>query len=403
MFSYEEMVAIVPEPHWLSCSAADQALAWQTAQSHAKADAQERTFYNLLGLQALQSLLVDLDLSHTADPSALPPPVWEWVNGTVINVGKIRLAMIPSQAIFSEECSIPQEWIDIPEWAAHYYLPVQVNPEAGWIRILGYATHAQVKQSGFDPLDRTYTVPIAHLSKDLTGLWVKPTLHVSQPLTVPVPIVEPIAFLPDVAADRLISRLSQNLLCSPRLDIPFSQWAAIIASPERRQQLVQQQPAQQPSEQHLPSRPKVNLTQWINNLFETGWEAIRSLTNPTPAFALARGAQAILGGKTYIRLGVHTVELLVHREFEPSASPANVRILIEANITSDLSLPSALEITLSFNDEANDGKTTIITRGMTPNNSQRTVQFPRLKCVPGDEFRVSVILGELSYTTDFEV
>jgi len=26
---------------------------------------------------------------------------------------------------------VPQEWVDIPEWAADYYLAVQVNPDSG--------------------------------------------------------------------------------------------------------------------------------------------------------------------------------------------------------------------------------------------------------------------------------
>jgi len=30
---------------------------------------------------------------------------------------------------------VPQEWVDIPEWAADYYLAVQVNPDSGWLRI----------------------------------------------------------------------------------------------------------------------------------------------------------------------------------------------------------------------------------------------------------------------------
>ena len=35
--------------------------------------------------------------------------------------------LIPSEAIDDSELEVPQEWVDIPSWAADYYLAVQIT------------------------------------------------------------------------------------------------------------------------------------------------------------------------------------------------------------------------------------------------------------------------------------
>ena len=81
---------------------------------------------------------------------------WELVNGTAITIEDSRLLLVPSEAEDLSELRVPQEWIDIPALRADYYLAVQVNVDAGYIRIWAYTTHQQLKNNGcFDPMDRT--------------------------------------------------------------------------------------------------------------------------------------------------------------------------------------------------------------------------------------------------------
>ena len=57
---------------------------------------------------------------------------WELVNGTPIIFDTYRLVLIPTLAMDGDELQVPQEWVDIPEWAADYYIAVEVNPDDNW-------------------------------------------------------------------------------------------------------------------------------------------------------------------------------------------------------------------------------------------------------------------------------
>ncbi|TAG39467.1 MAG: DUF1822 family protein, partial [Oscillatoriales cyanobacterium] len=68
--------------------------------------------------------------------------MWEVVNGTAFQIGETRLILIPSDETELEEFCVPQEWVDIPNWSADYYLPVQVNLDGDdgecWIELCGF-------------------------------------------------------------------------------------------------------------------------------------------------------------------------------------------------------------------------------------------------------------------------
>ena len=111
--------------------------------------------------------------SAAAWPNAeLLPSFWEVVDGAAITVGGKRLVLLPSETLDRSELAVPQEWVDIPDWAADYYLPVQIDLNHQVIRIWGYATHRQVKMmSRYDSGDRTYYLEAHHLTRDLTVFW----------------------------------------------------------------------------------------------------------------------------------------------------------------------------------------------------------------------------------------
>ena len=101
------------------------------------------------------------------------PTIWEFVNGTALTIGNTRLVLIPQEAIDTDEFSVPQEWVDIPNWVADYYLGVQVNLEQGWLRVWGFISHQTLKQKAeFDPVLRNYSVEGELLIEDLKMMWV---------------------------------------------------------------------------------------------------------------------------------------------------------------------------------------------------------------------------------------
>ena len=154
--------------------------------------------------------------------------LWSVLDGTAIELEDARIVLIPSEAEDLSELRVPQEWVDLPELAADYYLAVQVSVDANFVRIWGYATHQQLKSTGdFDYSDRTYNLAEANLITDINALWVARELC---PDEVTQAAIEPVAELDSARVDNLIERLGSQSEVLPRLAVPFATWGALIQS-----------------------------------------------------------------------------------------------------------------------------------------------------------------------------
>ena len=192
---------------------------------------------NQISLAAILPWLQEERVAKVSPSVAALPSFWEVVNGTAIEWDGIRLVVIPTLAIDLQELRVPQEWVDIPSWSADYYLAVQVNPDAGWIRIWGYTTHHHLKTKGVHDLsDRTYSLDEADLIQDLNVLWVARLLCPEEPLRAEVATV-PALRLPQ--AENLLERLGNPAIVFPRLSVPFQLWAALLEHGGWRQRLYE--------------------------------------------------------------------------------------------------------------------------------------------------------------------
>ncbi len=201
----------------------------------------------------------EFDCSAQPFPNAATlPSIWEVVNGTAVilksETASLKVVLIPTIAIGPDELRVPQEWIDIPEWTADYYIAMQVDldspkppelgvgggspetdPTIGPIELVGYASHQDLKTTGnYDPIDRTYGLDLDDIGQDLTSIFISWQLA-SLPITK-VPIVT-LPSLSQTQAQNLIDRLGNPHLTFPRRAIPFVQWAAVLSHGGWRQQL----------------------------------------------------------------------------------------------------------------------------------------------------------------------
>ncbi|MBN3960995.1 DUF1822 family protein [Nostoc sp. NMS8] len=201
--------------------------------------------------------------------TAALPSFWEFVNGTAIASEEIRLVLIPTTAIDTAELRVPQEWVDIPDWVADYYIAVQVNPNAGWATIWGYTTHRQLKTKGvYDASDRAYSLDENDLIKDINALWISRQLCPEEVLRHSI---APLPTLPLAQADNLLKRLGNSEIVFPRLAIPFELWGALLAHGGWRQRLYEQRQglSEQWSIQEWLQAGVSNLAQQL------GWEITR--------------------------------------------------------------------------------------------------------------------------------
>lgn len=227
-----------PTQVYLEVSPPSQVQAWQQSQRFSTPSRRWNAYLNQLCLDAILSWLREEYPQATIWPnSAALPGFWEVVNASAITLDTTRFILVPSETIDLSELRVPQEWIDIPRWAGDYYLAAQVEPDEGWVRIWGFATHQQLKTRGsYDASDRTYSLDEDDLIKDINVLWVARQLCPYEPTREGV---APLPALTVTQAENLISRLGNPDVVTPRLAVPIDLWGALLEHGGWRQRLYQ--------------------------------------------------------------------------------------------------------------------------------------------------------------------
>ncbi|MCC5619277.1 DUF1822 family protein [Nostoc sp. CHAB 5836] len=281
MLNIEQYSVIYPEQLWLYFSEEDKEKAWSTEHKYSNDAPRWNAFLNRLCLNKVTEWLQgDSGFKVAVCPSdeALSS-IWEVVNGTAMQLGKTRWILIPSEASDTEEFCVPQEWVDIPSWAGNYYLAVQINLLENWLRVWGYATHQRLKSQGmYDKFDRSYSLDGENLINDLNVIWVKQELSPHE-TEATLAVIEALPQVSTIPVEQLLEKLSQPSPYSPRREIPFTQWAILIADDQCRQKLYErrQELLVQPTTIKASAKKTVNLSKWLHNVFEDSWQSIESL------------------------------------------------------------------------------------------------------------------------------
>lgn len=405
----DELMAIYPKQIWIELLPQEQEKAWQqTQQEYSNTATRWNGYLNYLCLNSFLSWVAeDPELKENLQlwsKEASLPSFWEVVNGTKLSLGTNQLVLIPTDKSYFSEFRIPQEWVDIPNLAANYYLAVQLNLDESWMQVWGYATHEQIEKAGmYDRIDRTYSLDKEDLMEDFNIMWVAQELFPAKKLEVQT--------LPTLEASQtevFLEQLSQPSNYSPRLSVTFEQWAAIIANDETRQQLYQKRLLNHHVEnpiflQNQAEEPKThNLSLWLQNIFESGWQSIDTLLNTeqkTLAFQFRNDAvlsQVPVKGAKLIDLGMElkgaSVMLLVGitQEIDEKVGirvqlyPGNGETYLPANIK--LSLLSELGVML---------------QEVRSRSHDNYIQLKRFKAPQGKPFSIQVALGNVSIKEDF--
>jgi hypothetical protein len=283
--TFESHILTLAEPTQpcLEISPRDRDRAWQQNQFFSTPASRWNGYLNQLCLSAvLPWLQEEYEPQAKVYPSiSALPSYWEIVNGVAINLRGTRLILIPSETIDISEMRVPQEWIDIPSWSADYYLAVQVEPDEGWARIWGYATHQQLKTRGrYDASDRTYSLDEEDLIGDLNVLWVARQLCLEESTRT---AIAPLPVLSLAQAENLLQRLGDSSVTLPRLAIPFTLWGALIEHGGWRERLYQNR---------LGKQEQWSVLQWFRSgvselAQQLSWERL----NLQSELAGARGSQ----------------------------------------------------------------------------------------------------------------
>jgi hypothetical protein len=282
---------------WLSISDLD--LPTIAEHNYANATARNNAELNQICLQKMQAWLTEIGIESTPTFSpAQMDSIWDVVTGCALTVGNRRLILIPSDKFDREELSVPQEWVDIPTWMGDYYLAVQIDLDDLTMNIWGYTSHRTLRETGtFDRIDRTYSIPSDCLIGDLDILWMAQLLDLQEITTVP-----PIPSLNRDRSTSAIDRLSQPSPYSPRLDLDFNTWAAILSNNDLREHLHQRR--LQVATLQTVNTPRLSLTDWLRSEFSQALEQGWHLGN-----LMMGGEAAVIQQLAVVRGGEMSIEL----------------------------------------------------------------------------------------------
>lgn len=286
-------------PLILEIPSTTQDKAWAEAQKTVNPTSRWQTYLNQLTLDTF----VEYAQEETEEAISVATDISELVNGVVITAGGAKFALVPTEAEDFDELRIPQEWLDVPELVADYYIAIQVNVDDALIRIGGYATHKQIKTvATYDVRTREYALDSSDIISDINALWIARELCPDEETRVEV---APVAELSSAQADNLVQRVGDAANPTPRLVIPFSMWGAILSNQDWRKDVMAQRRGEN----------KISVLKWLKaearNLAEMaseGWRQVEfqpstvgargsESATATPSTALAR--QLTIAGGQY--------------------------------------------------------------------------------------------------------
>ncbi len=395
-----------PKEWWLELSPQTQAIAAAQSQPLSTPANRRRAYLNALGLNAVLTWIREEATDARSLPPMQLPTVWEMVNGTVIQLGTIRLVLIPTENIDNAALEVPQEWVDHPDWAGDYFLAVQVKPESGWVRIWGYTTHQDLKSIGhYDATDRTYNLDAEHLTQDLNAFWLTTQFCATEQTQL---AIAPLPELPTIQAEQLIQRLGDPTIVFPRLAIPFSLWAALLSRDEWLQALYERRCG-------LESRRVginiVKLSEWLQGQFQSAWQAVDTILLPTQLATAWRSTTRNLDDLTeddaeYL---ITRVKVLDVGQPSPSGNPTRAALLIgmtpidETQMSLGLHIYPLGEPVTALQDiqvRLLDGDGTEV--GQASAAMTETIQFQFSGHI-GESFSVAITIDDRTLTEAFEI
>jgi Protein of unknown function (DUF1822) len=398
---------------WLEIPHTIQTESWQNCESIVVPGNRWQAYLNQLCLQTLLPWLAEKSDHPPVVDSRVGLPLWELLNGSAVDLGNRRIALIPQEAMGTDELAVPQEWIDNPQWITDYYLAIEVDADDQLLHVWGYATHAQlVAEAEYDSLTRTYQLDGGALIQDMSVFWVMQYLA-AEPARSPMSAIP--ALSPAEAASLVQQLANPALIAIPRLELPVLEWAALLNQAEALQQLGQQRQLQRQLQQpHLPSQSPsssptpiasavveraaiANLGQWLHNQFESGWRSLEELMAPQPQVAYAlRQDEADPGWlrrAKRVASGENEAIVLVIKIRAEADGRTNVWIQALPDSGAD-SLPEMVQLSALT-------PTGEVIATVSSSNESRYIQLRRFKSVPGSLFRVQVTFADGPVTEEF--
>jgi len=433
---FTQSAPIQPDPMQLqlNISLTIQQNAWQLSRAITTPGGRWQAYLNQMSLRVVLDWLTSDGFTAESDSVVSVWPTsecssisWELINGSLITLGGVKIAVIPSEGLDQDGLEVPQEWVDIPERAADYFLAVRLNPEQSWLECWGFTTHQHLKSlNDFDMMDRTYRVDADLLTRDISTL-----LNVLEfcPQVSAQAALTPFPTFSAARLAQLTQRLASQEVSFPRLSVPFIQWAALVSTDQSWQRLCNQRLANYRSAEvsslaiedgrtadsaaRTEERRFVVLSEWVRSLqanvqellqrssagsFSSDFSvgdlsyavSVRSNTEQTPN---QTPLQQLLSQRKEIQLGQHVVLLAIQCEVDDDGL-LDARFALQPT-NEDPVIPEGLALAL-VDDEGE------VLDSAQASAQETMIQLEPLKFSIGDRILLAIALANTEYTESFE-
>jgi Protein of unknown function (DUF1822) len=266
------------------------------------------------------------------------------VNGFALSILGVKIVFIPTEDLDLLGFEVPQEWVDLSNWAADYYVPLQIDLDGNYLHLWGFISHQYLQQRAtFDRYLRVYEVASSDLISDLDALWIACDLVNSGIIAPERGTVPYLTSLSQLDAQVSIDLLKQHRsIFSPRLVLPFEQWGAVINSPASLS--VYMSPL--PVITHITSwfnRKRVSVAAAVENyvadLADNAWLTITDTFNqslPLSGYFNARIQKSHLTIPGISIDNQQTVDRAVHHLYTSQSSPTRVDLPTDIDSPIDL-------------------------------------------------------------------
>jgi Protein of unknown function (DUF1822) len=232
-----------------------------------------------------------LDASMAYPSNVKSPQADALVNGFALTVEGVRIVFVANENQDMSSFELLQEWVDLSNWVADYYVPIQIDADNCNLHLWGFVTHHQIKETGeFDRVFRTYTINSQNLNDDLDTLWLRCELQAqgkmlaNRAATLPIP-----QLLPHTAQEIINLLLQHKSIFSPRLEFSIEQWGGILNQPEWLEKYLNSTSILVPTN----NKSVTKLSAWLDlktTAIYQDWQSIGEFFAPAPLQAGMRSS-----------------------------------------------------------------------------------------------------------------
>lgn len=221
----------------LSAEQIDRAI--QLAQPISDPDQQWQTYLHLLALLGFEQWLNERspDLMLNSANCALLQPQTTALLGSVCNleIGEFSVGLIATGSLADRVVNVPRAMIDLPAYAAQFYVLVEVLEEQEQVHIQGYGRADQLQAyrqtATFDAQrDHTYSLPVDWFSLSADNLLLN--LRCLEPTVIPLLTTTQPAVSDSVAVEQVRQKLTQRSLNQPlNQSLTWEEIVTVLAHP----------------------------------------------------------------------------------------------------------------------------------------------------------------------------